>query len=185
MQPDGQRFFQVFYLILSTYFAGTAISGLSGLKAELEQIRRETAWERREVNKTLGTELRETECDGKIDQYEFLLASLVQLGKIGSEDVIPIMDKFRSLASDDGFIDVGFDVQADEATNEEVDEGLERAKRKDVFHSIRSSLFRKIRLSPTQGTEVSTTTIDNGNVANAGGAQLSEYAADRRSSAPW
>ena len=150
----------------------------------MEQIRRETAWERREVNKTLRTEAQEMEHGGKVDQYEFLVASLVHLGKIGSKDVIPIMDKFRSLASDDGFIDLGSGVPTDEATNEEVDEELQRAKRKDIFHSIRSSFFRKSRSRPTQGTEVNDRSTGAGLNGSAGGAQLSEDVAGGRISTP-
>eukprot|EP00978_Attheya_sp_CCMP212_P034455 scaffold144303_cov29-Attheya_sp.AAC.1 len=45
-----------------------------------------------------------TENDGKIDQFEFLVASLLSLGKVTSDDVAPIMEKFRELSGDHGFI---------------------------------------------------------------------------------
>lgn len=93
VQPFNQRWFQIFYLILSTYFVGNTLGGLASLRSELEQVRRNTAWGRREVNKGLIDEMQPEDNDGKIDQYEFLVASLLHLGKISSSDVEPIMDK--------------------------------------------------------------------------------------------
>ena len=37
-----------------------------------------------------------------MDQYEFVIASLLNLGKIDAGDIEPIMDKFRSLARHSG-----------------------------------------------------------------------------------
>lgn len=42
--------------------------------------------------------------DDQIDQYQFLLGSLLMLNKIEMRDIEPIMDKFRELANDEGFI---------------------------------------------------------------------------------
>lgn len=38
------------------------------------------------------------EHDDKIDQYEFVVASLLSLNKISSDDITPIVDKFKALA---------------------------------------------------------------------------------------
>ena len=81
------RWFQVFYLIFSTYFVGSALSGLASLKVEIDEVTRKTAWGRREVSRGLIDECQPEEHDDRIDQYEFLVASLIQLGKISSSDV--------------------------------------------------------------------------------------------------
>lgn len=48
--------------------------------------------------------------DGVVDQYEFLVGSLLTLRKITSEDIKPIMDKYRELAGCNGFISLEDDV---------------------------------------------------------------------------
>lgn len=52
--------------------------------------------------------------DGVLDQYEFLVGSLLTLGKLTSEDIKPIMDKYRELAGNKGFISVEDDVTDDD-----------------------------------------------------------------------
>jgi hypothetical protein len=86
-QPYNMRWFQIFYLILSTGFVGSTLGGLASLRGDIEEVRRKTAWERRKVSRALIDEMQPEENDAKIDQYEFLVASLLQLGKIASEDV--------------------------------------------------------------------------------------------------
>lgn len=98
------RWFQIFYLILSTYFVGNTLGGLASLKDEIHEIQQHSAWNRRELSKGLIDELQPYDHDDKIDQYEFVMASLVILGKVSYSDVVPIMDKFRSLSGKDGFI---------------------------------------------------------------------------------
>jgi hypothetical protein len=100
------RWFQVVYLIVSTYFVGNTLSGLRSLKDEIKEIKKFTAWNRRELSKCLIDENKPYEHNYKVDQFEFALASLVTLGKVTYSDVVPIMDKFRSLASENGFIEV-------------------------------------------------------------------------------
>ena len=141
-QPKHQRSFQVFYLVLSTYFVGNALRGLVGLKEEIEQVHRVTAWGRREISSNLIEELQPDEHDGKVDQYEFLVASLVQLGKLSSEDIIPIMDKYRSLANDEGFIKAKDTKRTVEATDEEIEAALDEAKKNDCVFNVNSSPFR-------------------------------------------
>eukprot|EP00593_Proboscia_inermis_P013001 CAMPEP_0171306106 /NCGR_PEP_ID=MMETSP0816-20121228/16041_1 /TAXON_ID=420281 /ORGANISM="Proboscia inermis, Strain CCAP1064/1" /LENGTH=120 /DNA_ID=CAMNT_0011787443 /DNA_START=45 /DNA_END=407 /DNA_ORIENTATION=- len=85
-------------------FVGDAIGKLADLNKEIEQIRRNWAFDRREVSKGMIDEFQAYENDGKVDQYEFLVASLLALNKISSKDIIPIMDKFRKLAGEDGMI---------------------------------------------------------------------------------
>jgi hypothetical protein len=95
-QPFSMRWFQIFYLILSTYFVGSTLGGLASLQTEIEEVRRKTAWGRRENSRSLIDEMQPEDNNDKIDQYEFLVASLCQLGKISAGDVEPIMDKVRS-----------------------------------------------------------------------------------------
>jgi hypothetical protein len=80
------------------------LGGLANLKHEIHEIQQHSAWNRRELSKGLIDELQPYDHDDKIDQYEFVVASLVILGKVSYGDVVPIMDKFRSLAGNDGFI---------------------------------------------------------------------------------
>jgi hypothetical protein len=86
-QPYNMRWFQIFYLILSTAFVGNTLGGLASLRGDIREVRRNTAWERRNVSRSLIDEMQPEENDARIDQYEFLVASLLQLRKISSEDV--------------------------------------------------------------------------------------------------
>lgn len=113
-QPFGLRWFKIFYLILSTYSVGNCLGKLSALKAELSHVRRHHAWERRKVTRRYIEETQAYEHDDKVDQYEFLVASLLTLGKLTSEDVTEVMDKFRELAGTKGFISVTEDVEDDD-----------------------------------------------------------------------
>jgi hypothetical protein len=66
---------------------GETVGGLASLRDDIEEVRRKTAWERCKVSRSLIDEMQPKENDARIDQYEFLVASLLQLGKISSEDV--------------------------------------------------------------------------------------------------
>jgi hypothetical protein len=100
------RWFQVFYLIVSTYFVGNALSKVASLQSQIQQIRRQYAWKRREVSKALIKELQSHEHDDSVDQYEFAIASLLTLGTISVSDLAPIMDKYRELAGESGYIQI-------------------------------------------------------------------------------
>lgn len=86
-QPFNLRWFQILYLIISTYFVGQTLGGLASLRNELDEVRIKTAWGRREVSRGLIDEMQPEDNNGSIDQYEFLVASLLQLQKISSADV--------------------------------------------------------------------------------------------------
>jgi len=103
------KLFQIFYLSIGTFFVGNVLGKLANLKAEVDNIRRMCAWEQREVSKEM-MKTDQSDDDGQIDQYEFVVASLLNLEKINSEDIRVIMGKFRKLAQsqgDQGFIDMG------------------------------------------------------------------------------
>jgi vesicle coat complex subunit len=72
---------------------GGALGKLASLKQELEETRRLYAWQRRIVSKGMIMDMNLN--DDIVDQYEFVISSLFSLGKISSEDVAPIMDRFR------------------------------------------------------------------------------------------
>eukprot|EP00545_Synedropsis_sp_CCMP1620_P002586 CAMPEP_0119004224 /NCGR_PEP_ID=MMETSP1176-20130426/1025_1 /TAXON_ID=265551 /ORGANISM="Synedropsis recta cf, Strain CCMP1620" /LENGTH=498 /DNA_ID=CAMNT_0006955909 /DNA_START=26 /DNA_END=1522 /DNA_ORIENTATION=+ len=116
----NMRWFNIFYLVLSTYFVGSTLGGLASLQTEVEEVRRKTAWGRRETSRSLIDEMQPEEHDGKIDQYEFLVASLLQLGKITAADIEPVMDKFRDLAGTAGFISA-MEVKETEVTEEQIE----------------------------------------------------------------
>lgn len=100
--PEYMRPMQIFYLTLSTYFTGNALGRLSSMKDDIEKIRRYHAFERREVNKNMMHFLASTDDPSRVDQYEFVIASLMNLEKIDYDDIAPIMEKFRSLARNGG-----------------------------------------------------------------------------------
>ena len=112
-QPFGLRWFKIFYLILSTYSVGNCLGKLSALKAELSRVRRQYAWQRRKVTKQYIEETQACNNDDKLDQFEFLVGSLLILGKLTSDDIKPVMDKYRELAGRKGFISLEDDVEDD------------------------------------------------------------------------
>ena len=95
-----------------TAFIGSVFGSLANLRSEINDRRTYYAWKRREVSKHMVKELQLN--DDKLDQYEFVLASLLLLNKVEKNDIEQIMDKFRELAGDKGFIQV---------TDEDEDEG--------------------------------------------------------------
>jgi len=100
--PEYMRPMQIFYLSLGVYFTGNALGRLSNLRDDVEKIRRYHAFERREVNKNMMHFLASTDDPSKVDQYEFVIASLLNLEKVNYDDIAPIMDKFRNLARHGG-----------------------------------------------------------------------------------
>jgi hypothetical protein len=104
MTQTDLRWFQIFYLLLSTYSAGDALGRIAALPDKITRVRAEYAWERREVSKGMIEDWQAADHDDKIDQYEFMVASLLVLGKIDSDDVKLVMDKFRALADPNGYI---------------------------------------------------------------------------------
>jgi hypothetical protein len=48
--PFEMRWFQVFYLLISTYFVGDALGKVGSYNEEIRQLRRFFAWNRREVS---------------------------------------------------------------------------------------------------------------------------------------
>ena len=84
---------------------GSVFAGMANLKSELNDIRRLYAWKRREVSKRLIEDMKGgNSMDNKIDQYEFMVGSLLTLNKIQPSDVAQIMDQFRALAGEKGYI---------------------------------------------------------------------------------
>jgi hypothetical protein len=102
--PFNMRWFLVFYIALGTFFVGNAFGKLGSIKQELADLRKHYVWQRREVSKRMIEEMQAYDHDDKIDQYEFVVASLLLLDKIDSSDIYPIMDKFRMLAGERGYI---------------------------------------------------------------------------------
>lgn len=102
--PFDMRWFQIFFTTFGTAFVGAVFGAAAGLQDEIADIRRFYAWKRREVSKQLVEEMQGSNADDKVDQYEFMLASLLMLNKISCNDVEQIMDKYRELAGDKGYI---------------------------------------------------------------------------------
>jgi len=102
--PFEFRWFQVIYLTVGTYFVGNALGKLASLKQELDETSRQYAWKRRVVSKGMIMDMNTN--DDIVDQYEFVVSSLLSLGKISSDDIAPIMDRFRTLAGEKGYIQI-------------------------------------------------------------------------------
>lgn len=115
------HWFQIFYMVLSTYFIGNALGKMANLRKDAKVLRRHYAWKRRQVTHSLIASWQCNGYDNKVDQYEFMVASLVALGKITTDDVVPIMDKFRKLSGGKGAITLK-DVENHGTTDEEVDD---------------------------------------------------------------
>eukprot|EP00543_Licmophora_paradoxa_P009849 CAMPEP_0202463698 /NCGR_PEP_ID=MMETSP1360-20130828/59171_1 /ASSEMBLY_ACC=CAM_ASM_000848 /TAXON_ID=515479 /ORGANISM="Licmophora paradoxa, Strain CCMP2313" /LENGTH=611 /DNA_ID=CAMNT_0049086701 /DNA_START=42 /DNA_END=1877 /DNA_ORIENTATION=+ len=159
------RWFQIFYLILSTYFVGQTLGGLASLKLELQDVRTITAWKRRELSKGLIEELQPEEHDDKVDQFEFLVASLVTLNKLNYDDIKPIMNKYRELANDSGFISIS-DAK-DMATTDGLDEDM------DLSSNVLLQGVKNIKKTVQRGGSF---------VSHLGGSILSPSALSRESS---
>jgi hypothetical protein len=101
--PLNLRWFNVFFAIIGTAYAASLLGSLADLKKEMDNIRRFYVWKNREVSMRLIADM-EGDNDGQLDEYEFLLGSLITLRKIKREDVKEIMDKFRELAGEDQVI---------------------------------------------------------------------------------
>lgn len=101
--PFDMRWFQIFFTTFGTAFVGAVFGAFAGLKEEVSNIRRFYAWQRREISKQLIDEM-QGDADDRVDQYEFVLGSLLMLNKINHSDVCEIMDKYRGLAGEKGYI---------------------------------------------------------------------------------
>ena len=106
---SGLSRFQIFYTTLGTVLVGSVFGEIGNLRTEIQDTRRFYAWKRRKVSKRLikdmkGSDTSDPAADARIDQYEFMVGSLLMLNKINQGDVEQIMDKFRELAGDKGYI---------------------------------------------------------------------------------
>lgn len=139
--PFEMRWFQIFYTTFGTVLVGSVFAGVSSLTTELQDLRRYYAWKRREVSKQLILDMKGTErCedgDDRIDQYEFMVGSLLMLNKIRDSDVEQIMDKFRDLAGNKGYI-----IFDDDAKQTEVDATVEDMAM-DVNVDDKGSMFAR------------------------------------------
>lgn len=135
-QPFNMRWFQIFYLIISTYVVGSTLGSLASLKSELDEIRIYYAWSRREVSKGMIEDMQAYEHDDKIDQYEFVVASLLTLEKISSADLEPIMARFKSLDKTGTGVISMEDAEARAESVREEDEELEKVVGKMVEKNV-------------------------------------------------
>jgi len=101
--PFDLRWFNFLFAILGTTFAASLLSSLADLTVKLRDMRTLYVWKNREVSMQLIADM-EVDGDTQLDEHEFLIGSLITLGKLDREDVEKIMDKFRHLAGDDQFI---------------------------------------------------------------------------------
>lgn len=160
--PFDFRWFQVFFLISSTYFVGNAFGKLGRMKQEILNIRRHYAWQRRVVSKTLIDDM-DIKRDDKVDQYEYVVASLLELRKIELSDIIPIMNRFRELAGDSGYI------QVSETNKEESDSEPDYGEDRDhVRLSALTKIITCITSIPNKAKRTGTNDGDSGESAESG-----------------
>jgi hypothetical protein len=110
--PFEFRWFQIIFLTIGTYFVGNVLGRVGTLNKEISEVSKRYAWRRREVSKGMIEDMQAYDHDDKVDQYEFVVSSLLTLGKIRSDDIRPIMDKFREAAGQRGFIQLDDDGEA-------------------------------------------------------------------------
>ena len=165
---DDFRWFQIFYLLVSTYFVGNALTGFATLQTQIDEIRRRAAWQRRKVSKAMIDEMQADDHDDKIDQFEFTVASLLQLGKISEEDTRLIMNKYRDLCDDEGFIQVSHTVRPQSSEDEDVDkyyedkEGTETSFGESWIRGGESLVRGLIRFRSKRTAMTPTSTTTNG-----------------------
>eukprot|EP00934_Nitzschia_sp_Nitz4_P009265 Nitzschia sp. Nitz4//scaffold31_size150131//117489//120534//NITZ4_002847-RA/size150131-augustus-gene-0.8-mRNA-1//1//CDS//3329547716//9255//frame0 len=102
--PFDMRWFQIFYTTFGTAFMGAVFGAAASLKSDITDLSRFYAWKRREVSKRMIEDFQGPDGDDRVDQYEFLVGSLLMLNKLSSSDIEQIMDKFRDLAGNKGYI---------------------------------------------------------------------------------
>jgi len=156
--PPSLRWFMIFYLAISTYFVGSAFGKLRDLSQKLESMQNLYLWQQQEATYTMLADFsgrpenedgKGNEIDGllevepEIDQFEFTIASLVLLGKITSEDVRPILEKFAKLSGKSNKItaaDVSGPIKKKNEAVEETDDSEEiDEKREDDLTALRRS----------------------------------------------
>ena len=98
--PESLRWFNIFFSLIGTALLANILGNVSNLKTELREHAILAAWRRREVSKRLIQDM-EGNDDGTVDQYEFLVASLITLEFVSKEQITQIMNKFKELAGDD------------------------------------------------------------------------------------
>jgi hypothetical protein len=129
VSPYGLRLFSIVYLLLATYVVGSSFGRLGSLYKELSELKRRHVWDHRPVTRQFVQDMKTTGSgeydDDKVDQYEFMIASLIMLGKIDATDLRLVMDKFRKLAGDKGYISVDSDVTEETVADVETADELE------------------------------------------------------------
>ena len=98
--PEDLRWFNIFYTLIGTGVLANILGRVANLKTELREYAILVAWKRRQVSKRLIQDM-EGDNDGTVDQYEFLVASLVTLEMVSHNQIREIMVKFKELAGDD------------------------------------------------------------------------------------
>jgi hypothetical protein len=157
--PPSLRWFMVFYLAISTYFVGSAFGKLRDLSQKLDSMQNLYLWEQQEATYTMLADFSGRpeneggkgnddiddllEVEPEIDQFEFTIASLVLLGKITSEDVRPILEKFNKLSGESNKItaaDVSGPIKKKNETVEKADNDAANVEGKeDESNSLRRS----------------------------------------------
>jgi len=130
--PFHLRWFNIFFTTFGTAFVGTVFGSLAGLADEINDHRRYYAWKRREISKMMVDELQIN--DDKLDQYEFVLGSLLLLQKVNTNDVTQIMEKFHELAGDKNHICVSEEFEVLDNTT-----ALKGTDNNDGYDSIKKS----------------------------------------------
>ncbi len=183
--PPTLRWFMIVYLGLSTHFVGSAFGKLRDLSQKLESMQNLYLWQQQEATYTMLADFsgrpeneggKENDVDDllavepEIDQFEFTIASLVLLGKITSEDVRPILEKFAKLSGESNKItaaDVSGPIKKKDEAIEEVgssDENSEDDKdeSKTLKHSSTGALAVTKKIAQAFREEMfNSTTVDH------------------------
>jgi hypothetical protein len=129
--PFQLRWFNIFFTTLGTAFVGSVFGGMASLKSDVADLRRFYAWKRREVSKRMIEDMKGTNSDHQLDQFEFLVGSLIMLNKIETSDIEQIMDKFRELAGSNGYVTYS-DAEKEAENSEKLTAAEEEAEDADM-----------------------------------------------------
>ena len=159
--PDSLRWFMLVYLILATYFVGSSLGKLRELSSNQESMQQLFLWQQQEPSYSMLSDFSGRPSGGdkttgehaarnpEINQFEFTIASLVLLGKITSEDVRPILKKFKSLSGKGNKITLC----DDDRTEPEDDESFIESEKQD--HLDGTATEKQVMTSPQQRRQTS------------------------------
>jgi len=99
IENPNSLYFCTVYMVFAVITVSAAIGNLASLPSEMQLTRKKFEFEAKQLTFSM-LEKMDPDGDG-VDQFEFVLASLLAFGKVTRDDIEPIIQKFE-LLDDDG-----------------------------------------------------------------------------------